>query len=135
MANQYQANMPIYLQLVDTFKHRIVSGDLTAGSKLDSVRDLAISFEVNPNTMQRALAELERDGLVRADRTIGRFITENKELISKMREAAAQKIIGEFKRQMKSLGYSDQETLEMFKKILKDNENQQRGELQNEYTK
>jgi DNA-binding transcriptional regulator YhcF (GntR family) len=129
MMNQYQANTPIYLQLVDTFKHRIVSGDLKAGSKLDSVRDLAISFEVNPNTMQRALAELERDGLVHADRTIGRFITENKELISKMRESAAREIIGQFIRQMKSLGYSDLEALEMVKKML------EKGEHQNEQSK
>jgi len=118
MANQFQSNMPIYLQLVDSFKHRIVSGDLKAGSKLDSVRDLAISFEVNPNTMQRALAELERDGLVYADRTVGRFITENKELIGKMREAVAQEIIGQFIQQMKSLGYSDKEAMELFSKML-----------------
>lgn len=118
MANQFQSNMPIYLQLVDSFRHRIVSGDLKAGSKLDSVRDLAISFEVNPNTMQRALAELERDGLVYADRTVGRFITENKELIGKMREAVAQEIIGQFIQQMKSLGYSNTESMELFKKML-----------------
>ena len=118
MANQFQTNMPIYLQLVNNFKHRIVSGDLTAGSKLESVRDLAINFEVNPNTMQRALAELERDGLVYADRTIGRFITEDKELIIKMREAVAQEIIEQFIQQMKSLGFSDQEAMEQFKKML-----------------
>ena len=129
MTTQFQSNMPIYLQLVNNFKHRIVSGELKAGSKLESVRDLAISFEVNPNTMQRALAELERDGLVYADRTVGRFITENKELISKMREAVAQEIISQFIRQMKSLGFSDREAMEMFKKML------EKGELQNEHTK
>lgn len=118
MANQFQTNMPIYLQLVNNFRHRIVSGELTAGSKLESVRDLAISFEVNPNTMQRALAELERDGLVFADRTVGRFITEDKELIFKMREEVAQEIIDQFIQQMKSLGFSDQEAIELFEKKL-----------------
>ena len=118
MANQFQSNMPIYLQLVNNFKHRIVSGDLKAGSKLESVRDLAISFEVNPNTMQRALAELERDGLVYADRTVGRFITENKELIIKMREAVAQDIIEQFIKQMESLGFTNQEAMELFKKKI-----------------
>jgi DNA-binding transcriptional regulator YhcF (GntR family) len=118
MANQFQSNVPIYLQLVNNFKHRIVSGDLKAGSKLESVRDLAISFEVNPNTMQRALAELERDGLVYADRTVGRFITENKELIFKMRESVAQGIISQFIQEMKSLGYTDKEAMEMFRKML-----------------
>lgn len=118
MTNQFQTNIPIYLQLVNNFKHRIVSGDLKAGSKLESVRELAINFEVNPNTMQRALAELERDGLVYADRTVGRFITENKELIIKMRESVAQEIIGEFMQQMKSLGFSGQEAMELFHKAL-----------------
>jgi len=118
MTNQFQSNIPIYLQLVNNFKHRIVSGDLKAGSKLESVRDLAISFEVNPNTMQRALAELERDGLVYADRTVGRFITENKELINKMRESVAQEIIGQFMHQMKSLGFTDLEAIDLFKKML-----------------
>jgi DNA-binding transcriptional regulator YhcF (GntR family) len=118
MANQFQSNVPIYLQLVNNFKHRIVSGDLKAGSKLESVRDLAISFEVNPNTMQRALAELERDGLVFADRTVGRFITENKELIIKMRESVAQDIISQFIQEMKSLGFTDKEAMEMFRKML-----------------
>lgn len=129
MANQFQSNVPIYLQLVNNFKHRIVSGDLKAGSKLESVRDLAISFEVNPNTMQRALAELERDGLVYADRTVGRFITDNKELIFKMRESVAQEIIGQFIQEMKSLGYTDKEAMEMFRKILeKGCQNNERAE-------
>jgi len=118
MTNQFQSNMPIYLQLVNNFKHRIVSGDLQAGSKLESVRDLAISFEVNPNTMQRALAELERDGLVFADRTIGRFITDNKELIVKMREDAAKEIIDQFIREMNSLGFTGQEAMDLFKRNI-----------------
>lgn len=118
MTNQFQSNMPIYLQLVNSFKHRIVSGDLKAGSKLESVRDLAISFEVNPNTMQRALAELERGGLVFADRTVGRFITEDKELIFKMREDVAKEIIDLFIQQMNSLGFSNQEAMDLFKRKL-----------------
>lgn len=114
MENKFQSNIPIYLQLVNKFKHRIVSGELNAGSKLESVRDLAVSFEVNPNTMQRALSELERDGLVFAERTTGRFITNDKELIAKMREDVAQEIIEQFILQMKSLGFSDQEATKLF---------------------
>lgn len=129
MANPFQSNIPIYLQLVDKFKHRIISGDLKAGSKLDSVRDLAIAFEVNPNTMQRALAELERDGLVYANRTIGRFITEDKELIIKMREEVAQHVIEEFMNQMISLGFSDKEAMELFQKTL------ERKDEKNEHSK
>ncbi|MBR0597400.1 GntR family transcriptional regulator [Sinanaerobacter chloroacetimidivorans] len=118
MTNQFQSNMPIYLQLVNNFKHRIVSGELQAGSKLESVRDLAIRFEVNPNTMQRALTELERGGLVYAERTTGRFITQNKELIAKMREAVAQEIIDQFIEQMKSLGFTNQEAMDLIRKKI-----------------
>ncbi len=118
MANQFQSNIPIYLQLVNTFKHRIVSGELVVGSKLDSVRDLALQFEVNPNTMQRALAELEREGLVYAERTAGRFITENEELIVEMRNDVAEKIIYEFINQMRSLGFSNEQSMELFLKAL-----------------
>jgi GntR family transcriptional regulator len=116
MTNQYASSTPIYLQLVDQFKHRIISGELTVGSKLESVRDLAMSFEVNPNTMQRALSELERDHLVYTERTAGRFITQDKELIVKMREEVAQEIIETFIQQMKSIGFSNQEAIELIQK-------------------
>lgn len=120
MTTQFQSNTPIYLQLVNNFKHRIVSGELTAGSKLESVRDLALYFEVNPNTMQRALAELERDELVFAERTTGRFITKDKELIIKMRESVAQEIIDQFILQMSSLGFSNQEAINLFIKKIEE---------------
>lgn len=118
MTNQYASGTPIYLQLVDQFKHRIISGELTVGSKLESVRDLAVSFEVNPNTMQRALAELERDHLVYTERTAGRFITQDKELIVKMREEIAQEIIETFIQQMDSIGFSTKEAIELFQKKI-----------------
>jgi DNA-binding transcriptional regulator YhcF (GntR family) len=118
MTNQYESSTPIYLQLVDQFKHRIISGELTVGSKLESVRDLAVNFEVNPNTMQRALAELERDNLVYAERTTGRFITQDKELIVKMREELAQEMIETFIQQMKSIGFSNKEAVELFQKKI-----------------
>jgi len=120
MTNQFQSNTPIYLQLVNNFKHRIVSGELAVGSKLESVRDLALYFEVNPNTMQRALAELERDELVFAERTTGRFITKDKELIIKMRESVAQEIIDQFILQMSSLGFSNQEAINLFIKKIEE---------------
>jgi len=120
MSNQFQSSGPIYLQLVNKFKHRIVSGELTAGSKLESVRELAISFEVNPNTMQRALSELEKDGLVFAERTSGRYITKDKELITKMRESVAREIIEDFISQMESLGFSNQEAANLIMEEMKE---------------
>ena len=69
MTETLNPNIPIYLQLIESIKRRIVSGELLPGQRLPSVRDLAQTYAVNPNTAQRALSELERDGLVYSERT------------------------------------------------------------------
>jgi DNA-binding transcriptional regulator YhcF (GntR family) len=74
---QFDNDMPIYSQLVGQIKQRIVAGVFPPGERLPSVRDLATDAGVNPNTMQRALQELERNGLVFSQRTAGRFVTED----------------------------------------------------------
>ena len=74
-------NRPVYIQLVEQLKFKIISGEFKAGQKIDSVRVLAQDAQVNPNTMQKALAELERQNLVFSKRTSGRFVTDNEELI------------------------------------------------------
>ena len=71
------SDRPIFMQLIEIIQHCILSGTYPPGSKLPSVRDLASQAAVNPNTMQKALAELERSGLVYSQRTSGRFITED----------------------------------------------------------
>ena len=98
-------NRPIYLQLVETLQSRIVSGAYPPGAKIDSVRDLAAEAAVNPNTMQRALAELEQSGLLRAERTAGRFVTEDKTLIADVRRQLARERVEAFARDMAGLGY------------------------------
>ena len=98
-------NRPIYLQLVETLQSRIVSGAYPPGAKIDSVRDLAAEAAVNPNTMQRALAELEQSGLLRAERTAGRFVTEDKELIAAVRRQLARDRVEAFVQSMAVLGY------------------------------
>ena len=79
-------NKPVYIQLVEQLKVKIISGEIELDSKLDSVRSLAADAMVNPNTMQKALAELEREGFVYSKRTSGRFVTDNKELIENERK-------------------------------------------------
>ena len=71
----FDANKPIYLQIVDNIKDRIINGDYSPGEKLPSVRDFAAQMAVNPNTMQRALAQLESEGLIYTERTNGRFVS------------------------------------------------------------
>jgi DNA-binding transcriptional regulator YhcF (GntR family) len=90
---------------------RIVSGTYKPGDKLSSVRDLATDAEVNPNTMQKALAELERMGLVFTNRTSGKYITEDVDMIKEMRNTLAKEELNEFLERMKQLGFEKQETI------------------------
>lgn len=108
-------NRPIYLQLVEELQSRIVSGAYPPGAKIDSVRDLAAEAAVNPNTMQRALAELEQSGLLRSERTSGRFVTEDRALIAQVRRALAREKIEAFVRDMSVLGFGQQELLNLIR--------------------
>ena len=109
---------PIYLQLMERIQHDIISGVYQPGEKLPSVRDLALDAAVNPNTMQKALSELERSGLVYSHRTSGRFITDDSSLLKKIKTDLAQEYISGFLGQMRHLGLDDSETLEMIKQSL-----------------
>ena len=100
----FKDDRPIYSQLVDLIKIGIVSSEWQPGSKLPSVRDLAEEAGVNPNTMQRALSDLERDGLVYSKRTSGRYITEDNDMIDSVRKTIAEGNINSFLDSMKKLG-------------------------------
>ncbi|MDR1773864.1 MAG: GntR family transcriptional regulator [Clostridioides sp.] len=119
MIIQFDNNRPIYLQLVEHLKLQIISGKFAAGDRLDSVRSLAEKVEVNPNTMQRALAELERQGLVYTQRTNGRFVTEDVDLIQHRKKEYAIDEIKEFMNKLTTLGYKDHEILEIVNDYLK----------------
>lgn len=86
---QVDDTRPIWVQLVDAFRHRIVSGQWAPGSKIPSVRELASGAGVNPNTVQRALAELDRTGLTSAERTAGRFVTADAAVLDAVRRELA----------------------------------------------
>lgn len=115
---------PIYLQLMERIQHDIISGVYQPGNKLPSVRDLALDAAVNPNTMQKALSELERGGLVYSHRTSGRFITDDSTLLKKIKTDLAQEYISTFLGQMRHLGLNDSETLEMIKETLGGGDNE-----------
>ena len=103
---------PIWVQLIEQLTRRIVSGEYPPGARVPSVRDLAAEAGVNPNTMQRALSGLEERGLLVAQRSIGRFVTQDAALIVRMRQELAEQELAVFKRRMRLLGYQDQEILE-----------------------
>ena len=100
---------PIYLQLCEQITLRLVSGAWPPGGRLPSVRELAVDAGVNPNTMQRALAQLEADGLVATNRTAGRCVTEEASVIEGTRERLAGELADEFAEDMGMLGYSRSE--------------------------
>ncbi|MDE6951544.1 MAG: GntR family transcriptional regulator [Lachnospiraceae bacterium] len=105
---------------MEKLKRDIVTGIYKPGDKLPSVRDLAGEAAVNPNTMQRAFSELEREGLVYTKRTNGRFITEDMAMISQLKEEMALDAISQFLNSMQQLGFSTQETLTLLKESLKE---------------
>ena len=118
MAWQFDSGRPIYTQLLEQIRFLIISGQYPAGSKLPSVRDLAAESSVNPNTMQRALTELERSGLIYSQRTAGRFVTEDEELIKQMKESIGQEKILTFFHEMEQLGYGADEIIDLIHKII-----------------
>ena len=107
---------PIYLQLMERIQRDIIAGVYQPGDKLPSVRDLALEAAVNPNTMQKALSELERSGLVYSQRTSGRFITEDTEMLTQMKKELATEHIQEFFQKMEQLGFSRAELLTLVTK-------------------
>ena len=108
---------------MDYIKKEIVSGRLKPGDRVDSVRDLALHFGVNPNTVQRSLSELEREGLLKSERTAGRFICENEELISLVREQMATSCISRYVKEMENLGFEGEEILTQTAYYVKERDN------------
>ena len=114
---------PIYLQIIERVQMDIVTGQYQPGDKLPSVRDLAQEAAVNPNTMQKALSELERSGLIYSQRTSGRFITEDKELIHQMKKELAAAEVSAFVAHMKQLGITPEEIRQLLAKTMEEEEN------------
>lgn len=113
---KFSDDIPIYQQIMDKIKQQIASGELTAGQKLPSVRDMALEAGVNPNTMQKALAELEREGLLYSQRTAGRFVAEQQEIKKGLQEEMMMEYIETFLSNMKKLGYTVEEVVELLQK-------------------
>ncbi|MDO5572488.1 MAG: GntR family transcriptional regulator [bacterium] len=119
MAWTLDEDRPIYAQLIDEIRMRIIAGIYAPGDKLPSVRDLASEAAVNPNTMQKALSELERSGLVSTIRTSGRMVTEDKNMIDEMKNKLAIEQITLFFEKMQQFGFSREETAEFIQKAVK----------------
>ena len=108
---------PVYTQLVDQIARAIILGQFPPGGRLPSVREFAADAGVNPNTMQKAFAELERSGLIVTQRTSGRTVTEDTELIGNTREQLAAGHVRNFINNMQELGYQREEIRNLFDKV------------------
>lgn len=116
----FKDNLPIYIQIINIIKKRIVSGDLKEGEKLPSVRELATEVKTNPNTVQRAYSELEREDLVYTQRGMGTFLTEDENIIVKLRDSMASNIVRSFILDMKSMGFKEKDILDLLNENMKE---------------
>ncbi len=113
MPQDFENNLPIYIQLVEQIKLSIISGELRLGMRLPSVREWALETKVNPNTMQKALVELEEIGLVYTERTSGRFVTQNQDLVLQYKQEYANKFSEEYLKNMQKLGFDKTEAINL----------------------
>ncbi len=122
MKLDFRSDQPIYLQLKQFISEAIVTAVYAPGQRLPSVRDIALDAEVNPNTVQRALAELERDGLVFSARTTGRFVTLDEDLIRQTRLNMATDQVRQFWKAMQKLCVSQEEVQMLLDSIKEETE-------------
>lgn len=120
MAWDFDPDKPLYLQIVENIKLKIINGEYPPGERLASVRELAAEAAVNPNTMQKALSELERTGLVFSQRTSGRYITDNTLLLKNLRRQSARQHMEKYVLCMQELGFNGQQALELLQEYLQD---------------
>lgn len=117
MPYEFRNGTPIYMQMVNIIRRKIVSSEWDSGQKIPTVRELAVEFGVNPNTVQRTMAELERDGLLYSERTLGRFVTDDKNKIKAVKDSMADNEIREFLERMQSIGYDKEYIIKRIKEI------------------
>ena len=118
----FTSDRPIFLQIIEKIQLEIVSDRYRPGDKLPSVRELAQEASVNPNTMQKALSELERTGLVYSHRTSGRFITEDAAMVSGLRAELAEKVVAQFLLDLQKLGFQKESALTLITNFIKGDE-------------
>ncbi len=117
MNNFFDNERPIYLQLVEKLELEIISGKLKAGDRILSVRELALAMQVNPNTMQKALQELENKGLIYTERTNGKFVTEDTRLIEKKKKELAKSKVQNYLSDMQKIGITYDESVKYLQEM------------------
>lgn len=116
---EFTKNSPIYQQIMEYIKHDIVAGKLEKDEKIPSVRELAVELSVNPNTVQHALSELERENILKSKRGLGRFVTDDERIIKNMKKEEVKDLVENFTRTIKSLGFDLEETTSLVEEYFK----------------
>ncbi len=117
MAYIFDNERPIYIQLVEIIRIQIVSGKFQKGQKIPSVRELALTMKVNPNTMQKALAELENEKLIYTERTNGKYVTEDESLVEKVKKELAKEKVNNYLNSMNDIGISYDEAIKYLQEL------------------
>ncbi len=117
MEYNFDNERPIYIQLVELIRIKIVSGEFQRGQKIPSVRELAFMMKVNPNTMQKALVELEDEKLIYTERTNGKYVTEDEKLIEKVKDELAKEKVKNYINSMNSIGISFDEAVKYLQEL------------------
>ena len=121
MDYKFEIDRPIYMQIVEKIRTEIVSGKLKPGEKLPSVRELALIVKVNPNTMQKALGDLEELGFITTERTNGKFVTTDVELIENMRKGLAREFVKNYLKEMQDIGLTHKDAVDYLLNLKEEN--------------
>ncbi|WP_329381434.1 GntR family transcriptional regulator [Anaerofustis butyriciformans] len=124
MGWEFENDRPIYLQIASFIERDILKGKYKAGDKLPSVREFASVADVNPNTMQKAFSELEKNNIVFSSRTSGRFVTEDEEIIQRRKVLLAKEYVDDFLIKMKEIGFDEKEITLIMEESMKGEENE-----------
>ena len=117
MSFEFENSTPIYLQLVEILKRNIIAGVLKPGERLLSVRELALKMKVNPNTVQRALQDLESQQLIYTERTNGKFVTQDEKLIEECKREYAKSLTKKYCYNMQEIGMTKEEIIACLNEI------------------
>ncbi len=117
MAWSFSTDRPVYIQIADRIKKSVLSGEYEAGQQIPTVRQLALEAAVNPNTVQHAFTELENEGIIIAKGTLGRFVTEDEQVVQAVREQMARNLAKTFVQEMGQLSISPEQALELIREV------------------
>lgn len=129
MSVEFNQNVPIYKQIMDIIKRRIISSKIMPGDKLPSIREMSVELQVNPNTVQRTYQELEREGITYTQRGTGNFVKEDIEMVKKLKEQMAEDLIEGFIDGMRNLGFQGSEIIEIVEKKVQNININKQGEI------